>query len=503
MPHDNSGSIEVLTIDAARFAELLAAHFEWLLVHGETGRAVALRSDEMEVYEDRGRKLFDYLDDAGSRTVRVEGITLDGADVLLEVRSRFGKEIELLRLVPRTSAKQLAANVELARLEKANEIGRMICAAFPGARLARVALNKDNGRLAQISVALPDKTGTVALADLTDRLPPEVILTSAATILRQQQERRRKPVLETWMIAEKKQAAALQKLIGLLNAKERNRFRVFEVSRKAEPPQLVERRSLNLSDLWREKPKKLNLPADVEPSETARRIIAFDPESIDVIFSKQGETLRYRGLAFARVRNLMGREKAWYGVERDRRVLTEETWPDFEAFVADLRAHRRADTENKRHELYRAAPEAWLESILRRNIKLLDANLVLSPIYNQFRAAADKIDLLAIRKDGRLVIVELKTSPDRETVFQAADYWRKIELQRRRGELQRMRAFGDREILDKPALVYVACPALSFHRDFALYASMLAKEIELWRFELREDWRDEIKVLARRDYPTR
>jgi hypothetical protein len=502
MPHDSEAR-EVLSIEPPTFGELLTAHFEWLLIRGESGRSVALRSDEMEVYEDRGRVLFNYVDDNGSRTVRVESLSLDGADVLLEVRGSFGKEIETVRLVPRTSAKELAANVELARLEKANEIGRMTCDTFPGARLARVALNKENGRLAQISVALPDKTGTVAVADLTDRLPPEVILTSAATILRQQQERRKKPVLETWLIAEKKQAAALQKLVGLLNAKERNRFRVFEVSRKAEPPQPVERRSLSLSELWREKPKKLNLPADVEPSETARRIIAFDTESIDVIFSRQGETLRYRGLAFARVRTLMGREKAWYGIERDRRVLTDETWPDFEAFVADLREHRRAHAENKRHELYRAAPEAWLESILRRNIKLLDANLVLSPIYNQFRAAADKIDLLAIRKDGRLVIVELKTSPDRETVFQAADYWRKIELQRRKGELQRMRAFGDREILDKPALVYVACPALSFHRDFALFASMLAKEIEMWRFELREDWRHEIKVLARRDYPTR
>ena len=157
----------------------------------------------MEVYEDRGRTLFDFLDDAGSRTVRVESLSLDGAEVLLEVRASFGKEAETLRLVPRTSAKELAANVELARLEKANEIGRMICDAFPGSKLARVALNKENGRLAQISVALRDKTGTVAIADLTDRLPPEVILTSAATILREQQERRKKPVLETWLVAER------------------------------------------------------------------------------------------------------------------------------------------------------------------------------------------------------------------------------------------------------------------------------------------------------------
>jgi hypothetical protein len=487
-------------IKPSGFAELLAVNFEWLLVRGESGRAIALRSDEMEVYEDRSRTLFDFLDDSGARTVRVEGITLDGAEVLLEVRSGLRKELEIMRLVPRTSAKELAANVELARLEKANEIGRMVCDAFPGAKLARVALNKENGRLAQISIALPEKTGVVAVADLTARLSPEVILTSAATTLREQQERRKRPVLEAWLIAEKKQASALQKLIGLLNARERQRFRVFEISRKPDKPALIERRDLKVSDLWREKPKKLNLPAEIEPSDTARRIIAFDSQNIDIIFSKQGETLRYRGLAFARVRRLMGQEKAWYGVDRDRRGLTAETWPDFEAFVEELKTHRTAEAQNKRHELYRAAPEAWLESILRGNIKLLDANLVLSPIYNQFRAANDKIDLLAIRRDGRLVIIELKTSPDRETVFQAADYWRKIELQRRTGELQNARAFGDMEIIDKPALVYVVCPALSFHRDFGFYAGMLSKEIEMWRFELREDWRDRVKVLTRRDY---
>src|SRR6185369_5882034 len=168
--------------------------------------------------------------------------------------------------------------------------------------------------------------------------------------------------------------------------------------------------------------------------------------------------------------------------------------------IADLRNYRRADTPNKHHELYRAAPEAWLESILLRNIKLLDANLILSPIYNQFRASNDKIDLLALRRDGRLVIIELKTAPDREVIFQAADYWRKIELQRRRGQLAEANLFDGREIADRPAIIYLAAPAWSFHRDFEFYARMLSKEIELWRFELHENWRHEVKVIARVNY---
>ena len=82
-------------------------------------------------------------------------------------------------------------------------------------------------------------------------------------------------------------------------------------------------------------------------------------------------------------------------------------------------------------------------------------------------------------------------------VLQAADYWRKIELQRRRGVLAKARLFGDREILDEPALVYCVAPALSFHRDFEYFARKLAPEVELWRFELHEDWRREVKVIGR------
>ena len=185
---------------------------------------------------------------------------------------------------------------------------------------------------------------------------------------------------------------------------------------------------------------------------------------------------------------------------RSRRILNDETNVDLIELVENLKLNRSADAPNKRHEYYRTAPEAWLEAILSRNIKLLDANIILSPIYNQFRSSNDKIDLLALRRDGRLVIIELKTQPDREMVFQAADYWRKIELQRRRGDLAAANLFGGMEILDKPALIYLAAPAWSFHRDFEFFARTVSPELELWRFELHENWRDSVRVLARQNY---
>jgi hypothetical protein len=60
--------------------------------------------------------------------------------------------------------------------------------------------------------------------------------------------------------------------------------------------------------------------------------------------------------------------------------------------------------------------------------------------------------------------------------------------------------FDGREILDEPVLVYLVAPALSFHRDYEFFARAISSEIELWRFELHQNWRAEIKVLARREF---
>ena len=476
------------------------SHFEWLLVRSNGG-TFPLRRDEIEISSDADKALLAVLDDSGIGVSRILSLNNDPESngILLEIGGQFGGSGETVRLVPRTPAIELSRNVEFARLEHANSIANALLDLFPDHRLTRLALNVDNGRLAQIFLQSSRGDDFAVLSDVTATMIHEAVMTSAMLWFEKLQLRK-KPVQEVWIVGERKQVRNVRKLTGLFHDKAAAGFRIFEISNNSGKPKAKELKIPDLRTLWREKPKTIALPAVTQASETASRITELAPDQTDAIFSKQGETIRFLGLPFARVRTIAGQEKAWFGVDRNHRQLVENSWSELGELIHELEAHRSAGPPNKRHEFYRTAPEAWLESILRRNIKQLDANLILSPIYNQFRASADKIDLLAIRRDGRLVIIELKTSPDRETVFQAADYWRKIELQRRRGELSRIRAFGDMEILDKPALVYVVAPALSFHRDFGYFARALRKEIEMWRFELREDWRCGIKVLARRDY---
>ena len=232
-----------------------------------------------------------------------------------------------------------------------------------------------------------------------------------------------------------------------------------------------------------------------ELSRTAAEIIKLAPAEIDIIFNKYGETVRFHGLPFARVRRIGDAEKCWFGINRDRRILNDQTRDEFFDLIENLKDYRRFDSPNKRHALYRLAPEAWLEAILRRNINLLDVNLILSPIQHQFRAGGDVIDLLALRKDGRLIVIEIKTAPDAPMIYQAADYWRKIELQRRRGNLQKAKIFGDLEIADRPALVFLVAPTLSFHYHFDFLSQAVTPEIEIYRFNLNEGWREDLKVM--------
>jgi hypothetical protein len=485
-------------LKTADLRQAIAGHTEWLLVRA-AGPAFPLYASEIEISDDGKKALFGFPDDRGFHIWRLNGFVCDGSEITIDAASAFARNQETMRLVPRVSAADLTAEVELARLQKANEIAGLIANSYPGSKLGRVSLNDENGRLAQILFNTAEKVPTAAIADITLTLTVEAVFTTAMIWLEKLGRRKNDPVVDSWIICEKRQAKIAQKLHALLTDRWKSKITIVEIVRRADPPQLTKLPWRSIGQLWREKAPKLMLPDRPQQSTTSQKIVDLAPDKMDVIYSRQGETIRFFGLPFARVRQVLGKEKGWFGIGRRQRILTQDAWGELSELTQHFGNNRSFDAANKRHEFYRTAPEAWLESILRRNIKLLDANLILSPLYNQFRSASDKIDLLALRRDGRLIIIELKTQPDREMVFQAADYWRKIELQRRRGVLAAADLFDGREIIDKPALVYLAAPAWSFHRDFDFFARSVAPEIELWRFELHENWRQKLRVLHRRN----
>ena len=479
-----------------KLSELFKIHNEWLLIH-QTGKSFALRNDEIELAEKANGILISFLSGEGFKTWRIAEFEQNKNEILLDLSRNFGKESEKIRFVPRISVNELGEDVELARLEKANELGNLLVSEIEKTKLVRVSLNKENGRFANI-IFERDKKQIAVLADVSDTIVAEVYISTAIIWLSKLQKRKKNPVDEIWILAENKSAKNLQKLHALLNKNWKTRIKICEISlTDSKYKKIKHLKTLETRDLHKGKSAKLKLAENTDLSQTAGEIIKFAPDEVDYVFTKNGETLRYLGLPFARVRKLLDKEKSWFGIEREKRILSDENWEEFEKLIADLKIYRRFDSAYKRHALFRLAPEAWLESVLRRNIKLLDANLILSPIYNQFRHANDKIDLLALRRDGRLIIIELKVAPDREMIFQAADYWRKIEQQRRNGNLQKAKIFGDLEISDHPTIIYLVAPTLSFHWDFGFLSKTISPELEIYKFNLAENWRENLKVLKR------
>lgn len=480
---------------AREISEFLHAHHEWLLIRA-AGNSFAVESNEIEISDERGKIIFGFLADKGFELRRITEYKIELDELTLKTTANFQTKTETIRLVPRVRADELSRAVIRARLERANRIARLIVAENPQSKLIRVSLNQEGGRFAQVIFATAKKTNVAAVADVSDSAAPEIILTQAILWLRALGKRRRQPISTVWILAEKDSYKNLRTLHALLADDWRERIVVKEIceNQTTQRVEINEAKPIELTRLWNEKPPKIKF--DAAPlSEAATAVVNLAASKIDAVKTRNGETLRFLGLPFARVRRVGESSKAWFGIGQSRRILNEESQADFEDLILQLDQNRRFDAANKRHEFYRAAPEAWLESVLRRDVRKLDGNLILSPVHNQFRQAADALDLLALRADGRLIVIELKVAPDRHALFQVADYWRKIELQRRTGNLRKAKVFGDLPIADQPTIVYLVAPTLAFHPDFEFLARTVQPEIEIYRFDLNENWREDLRVM--------
>ncbi len=491
-----------------RLTELIDGRGEWLYVGGRAGAAVSLRKSECDFRVAHGRLVFTCWGDRGAQAWRVTAWEWTGEKLLLTATRSMGAERARLELIPRASAAALAAEAGDARRRASLRLAQLACATLGGITLERAGLSPgarrgEPGRYARITLRRAGRERIAVTCDIAEAEARNVdaFLSSALLWFARAGEQRHR-VSKLWLIAGRGSVEVLAQKLALLRDDLRRVVTLYQLGDEWQT--LTPVRAPELAELWSESPRRLRRPAEDALSETAAGIVAHAPEAIDVVRKQYAETLRFRGLPFARVRRLMNRERVWFGIAgARRRLLEEETLEEWTKLLRDLTEHRRAEALDRRHALYRAAPESWLESILRRDITRLDPGLRLAPLFSQFRPSREAgghprpIDLLALRRDGRLVVIELKVSEDREHVLQAADYWRRVEAHRRAGHITRARLFGDAEISDEPPLVYLAAPALRFHRAFHLLARSITPAIEMYRLDLNEDWRTGVRVTRR------
>jgi len=469
----------------------------------------ALRRNEIDVNVSQGRLVLTCWTEKGSRSWRILGWFWDGQTLSLQASRRMGAELPLIELVPHASAKALAATIKAVRQVRSHKIAELSAASQPETRIERCALSPgirpgQPGRYARILLRRKQLriavTGSVVT---THPATVDALLSSALLWFQRTSERIKPPFIEQlWLIVSAETLKPLFYRLALLRPSLAQVIKVFTVDDGLN--ELTQHKCPERRELWKRRLARFPPVPAANVTPGVLRIVAEAPEAIDVVHARHGETLRYFGLPFARVRSLLGTEKVWFGIDgTNRRVLDESSRDAWQNLMQDLQTYRAPQAFDHRHAFYRNAAEAWLESLLRKDITKLDPGLIIAPLHAQFRTARGgklgirPIDLLALRQDGRLVVIELKVSEDREHVLQGADYWRRVEAHRRRGHLAKARLFGDRKIRDESPLVYLVAPTLRVHPSFMTLARCIANDIEIYRFDINEDWRSGVRVMRR------
>lgn len=231
------------------------------------------------------------------------------------------------------------------------------------------------------------------------------------------------------------------------------------------------------------------------------------PEAEVAVLSAGEIAFRHLGLEFARARwipepgSFRNRTETVFGLGAEETTLTEHNRERF-----TRRAHEIAEVRHSEgprdHPLFRLHPERWLERLTLGNVSALDKRLDPSCCYSQMPAfsAADRamIDVLAVTREGRLAVLELKAEEDIHLPLQGLDYWSRVAWHHARGEFQRFGYFTDRELAASAPLLLLVAPALHVHPATDTLLRYVAPEIEWMLLGIDERWRENLRVIFRK-----
>jgi hypothetical protein len=200
--------------------------------------------------------------------------------------------------------------------------------------------------------------------------------------------------------------------------------------------------------------------------------------------SSRAVSIRFRGIEVALVRE----GSVEYPLGQPVQQVVED--------LASVRQHGSS------HPLARAHEERWLESNVIGDIGRVLPSIHREHVYPQVPsfvgAERNIIDILTVTQGGRLVVMEIKASPDPDLPFQGLDYWIAVERHRKAGDFQRKGYFGGVTLRNEPALLVLVAPLLAFHKTFDRLVSLFPKEVPLMQLGLNQTWKKEIKILRRK-----
>ncbi len=496
---------------------LLTSH-EWQLREDETTLATLSRaSGEFNV--EWGKLIFAWWTNESAESWRVVAYEICRAEIQIKVTRGMGREYKFFTL-RNVADWQPQSAIELSVIERRTKfsalLAQIIQAHCDGVQINRISVRS------KFSLANPGQYVRLLLRYRNENIlalgineaEPQAEIDGIIAAGLQWFEDQKTPVKKLWLCVASNPQTILERLTLLDFSAPNLCVECFVINEVEKTMTAV--RPFSQGELLSLHPRGLIWPETKFTSESRwrDRVIHLAPDLIEVREDANQKCKRFalHGLEFARTKG-EAREKLFFGVAHYpdeiatqlglvkpnlRKEVTEKNFTQLENLVQEILTFRNADAPDKQHLFYRLRTEAWLESLLRRDIRALDVTLDPRFVYSQVPAwiGEDRgiLDLLTINHEGRLVVIEIKAAEDAQLPLQGLDYWLRVEQARIRGEFIGRGLFARVAIANQSPLLYLVAPRLRFHRSFNLLANCIAPEIEAYRIGLNTNWRAGVKV---------
>lgn len=500
--------IERATIDCA----------EMSLFIGDV-QAATLARGNFEFGVEWGKLIFAWWDEGVSQSWRVTAYEIDRGELRLRAARGLAHETTLLILRDPAKWREMRGRENLPLDERrrryAETLSRLITKSFNGARIKRVTIGSNRsssgvGRYVRLVLKSDGQTVlAVGVGEAESQAGVDGVVAAGLVGLAAFNEKRdgKDKAKRLWFCLPKGRSQTAMERVTLLDVSHLGaQIECFEVDEGGE--EMTGVLPVAQDELLNSHPREVIWPGASTPDDKwLERIVNLAPDLIETRRdSRSGrERFEIKGLEFARM-GAGGRAK--FGVvggrfegEANLVALTDTNFGQLEALVREIVRHRSADCVDRRHPFYSLRAEAWLESLLRRDIRRLDATLDERFVYSQIPAwQADErsvIDLLTVNHEGRLAVIEIKAAEDPQLPLQGTDYWLRVEQGRLRNEFKKRGLFEGVAIADRSPLLYLVAPRLRFHRTFETVAQCVSPEIEAYRVGVNANWREGVKVHTR------
>jgi len=162
-------------------------------------------------------------------------------------------------------------------------------------------------------------------------------------------------------------------------------------------------------------------------------------------------------------------------------------------------ATRREPSPAAHHPAFRLYAERWLESLVVGNIRRLHKDFLPQWTYRQvptWRGTGRAVlDVLTLNGDGRLAVLEIKTTESRSLLFQALDYWERVRDGAAGGAFQRAGYFLGQRLAAACPELYLVAPLFRLHRQLAVIHHYLRPGIPIHTVEVNLGWRRRLRVV--------